>query len=90
MKDKVLLQEEGVTYDLINDEKTSANNKNIVDAKEGLPKHLFIEEVVRDKSVKYYQVPKLGSYMAMKLEYQTCLFEEAYEAAVVNYAEVNE
>lgn len=90
MKDKILLQEEGVTYDLINDEKTNATNKNITDAKDGLPKHLFIEEVVRDKSVKYYQVPKLGSYMAMKLEYQTCLFEEAYEAAVANYSEVNE
>ena len=90
MKDKILLQEEGVTYDLINDEKTSATNKNITDAKDGLPKHLFIEEVVRDKSVKYYQVPKLGSYMAMKLEYSSCLFEEAYEAAVVNYTEVNE
>ena len=28
--------------------------------------------------------------MAMELEYQTCLFEEAYDAAVTNYTEVNE
>ena len=90
MKDQILLQDQGVTYDLINDEKTSATNKNITDAKDGIPKHLFIEEVVRDKAVKYFQVPKLGSYMAMKLEYQTCLFEDAYEAAVINYQEINE
>ena len=69
MKDQILLQDQGVTYDLINDEKTSATNKNITDAKDGIPKHLFIEEVVRDKAVKYFQVPNLGSYMAMKLEY---------------------
>ena len=54
MKDQILLQDQGVTYDLINDEKTSATNKNITDAKDGIPKHLFIEEVVRDKAVKYF------------------------------------
>lgn len=28
--------------------------------------------------------------MAMKLEYQSCFFEEAYDAAVANYTEINE
>jgi len=38
----------------------------------------------------YYQVPRLGSYLAIKLEYMTCLFEEAYDLAVENYMTVNE
>ena len=69
---------------------TSAQNPCIVDEKDGVPKHIFVEEVVRNKQIKYYQVPKLGSYLAMKLEYETCLFEEAYDAAVTNYSEINE
>jgi hypothetical protein len=28
--------------------------------------------------------------MAIKLEYQSCLFEEAFDAAVDNYAKINE
>ena len=30
----------------------------------------------------YFKVPKLGSYMAIKLEYQSCLFEEALDEGV--------
>lgn len=38
----------------------------------------------------YYQVPRLGSYLAIKLQYNTCLFEESLDAAVENYMQVNE
>jgi len=38
----------------------------------------------------YYQVPRLGSYLAMRLEYNSCLFEAAYDAAVENYKEVDQ
>lgn len=47
-------------------------------------------EVVRDPRVHFYKVPKLGSYMAIKLEYSTCLFEEAFDAGVVDLIEVTE
>ena len=33
----------------------------------------------------YYDVPKLGSYLAIKLEYQSCLFEQAYDEAVDDF-----
>lgn len=33
-------------------------------------------------------VPRLGSYLAVKLEFNSCLFEEAFDDAVANYAEV--
>lgn len=50
----------------------------------------MIEEVVREKGIKYFKVPKLGSYLAIKLEYNSCLSEEAFDAAVDNYLEVEE
>ena len=54
------------------------------------PQHLVIPEVVRDSRVHFYKVPKLGSYMAIRLEYQTCLFEEAFDAGVQDLLQVNE
>lgn len=36
----------------------------------------------------FFKVPRLGSYLAIKLEYQTCLYEEAFDAAVANYIDV--
>ena len=38
----------------------------------------------------YYQVPRLGSYLAIKLEYNSCLSEASYDAAVENYKEVDQ
>jgi len=49
-----------------------------------------VPEIVREPKMHYYRVPKLGSYMAIKLEYDSCLFEEAYDDAIDNYNAVNE
>jgi len=49
-----------------------------------------VPEVVRDPKVHFYKVPRLGSYMAIRLEYTTCLFEEAFDAGVLDLIEVNE
>lgn len=70
---------------------TNSTDPTVIDeTPEGLPKHIFVDEVVRNKNIKYFQVPKLGSYLAIKLQYDSCLFEEAYDAAVINYTETNE
>jgi len=53
-----------------------------------LPKYKIVEEVVRESNMHYYMVPRLGSYLAVKLEFNSCLFEEAFDDAVANYAEV--
>jgi len=55
---------------------------------EQLPKYIEREEVVRDPEMHYFNVPKLGSYMAIKLEYQSCLFEEAFDAALGDLLEI--
>jgi hypothetical protein len=53
-------------------------------------KHIVIDEVVREPKMHFYQVPRLGSYMAIKLEYNSCLFEDSYDDAIANYEAVNQ
>ena len=38
----------------------------------------------------YYKFPRLGSYLAIKLEFNSCLSEEAFDAAIENYQEVDQ
>lgn len=57
---------------------------------EVLPKYMIIPEVVREDKIHFFKVPKLGSYMAIRLEYETCLFEEAFDAGVADTLSVNE
>lgn len=55
-----------------------------------MPKFICVSEVVREPKIHFFQVPRLGSYMAVQLEYQTCLFEEAYDAGVADMIKVQE
>lgn len=97
MIDKVLPPGSGVTYDLFVDappeepeekvepELDEDGNPIPVEPKpdpEKLPKHMTIPEVVREGRMHFFKVPKLGSYLAIKLEYQSCLFEEALDEGV--------
>lgn len=52
--------------------------------------HIIVPEVVKEPKMHYYRVPKLGSYLAIKLEYDSCLFEYAFDEAIENYNLVNE
>ena len=36
----------------------------------------------------FYKVPRLGSFMAVRLEYESCLFEQALSVAVQDYLEI--
>lgn len=38
----------------------------------------------------FFKVPKLGSYLAIRLEYKSCLYEEALDSAVTDYLDVKE
>ena len=74
------------------EEECNAKNRIIVDENEttGIPKHIFVRDTVREKDMFYYKVPILGSYLAIRLEFDSCLNEEAYDAAVENYIEVDQ
>jgi len=50
--------------------------------------HVFVPEVVREPRMHFYLVPRLGCYMAVPLAYDSCLTEEALDAAVADYFEV--
>jgi len=41
-----------------------------------------VKEVVREPRIHFYQVPRLGSYLAIRLEYNSCLSVEAYNDGV--------
>jgi len=51
-------------------------------------KHIYVPEAVREPRMHFYLVPKLGSFMAVPLIYNSCLFEDALENAVNDYVEV--
>jgi hypothetical protein len=55
---------------------------------EVVPKHIIIPEVVREPRIKYFKVPKLGSFVAVKTSYNSCLSVEALDAAVENLKEI--
>lgn len=52
------------------------------------PKHIFIDQVVREKKIKFFKVPRLGSYLAIRLSYNSCLSEKAIEEAIADKIEV--
>lgn len=81
LEDKVLKQDQGITYqELFNTPDPEVDPE--APPKENLPKYIFREEVVTESKMHYFSVPRLGSYMAIRLEYESCLFEEAFDAAV--------
>ena len=47
-------------------------------------KHLYVKEVVREPRMHFYRVPRLGAFMAVPLEYESCLSAAALDAAVAD------
>ena len=94
--DKSLKQDEGITYKLFTEEEAEEEKKEEgeegaeEDEKEVLPRNILIPEVVREDKIHYYDVPRLGSYLAIKLEYKACLSEVAFDAALTDYIEVEQ
>ena len=111
MVDKILLQEQGITYGLFSGEEAEEEKKEEApgegeeeeeldeegnpipkpkkEPKERLPKHILVDEVVEEPRMHFYKVPRLGSYLAIKLEYDSCLTEEAFDSAVFDYKETD-
>ena len=103
MVDKILKPDEGITFGLFQEEPKEEGEEAPVEEEEDnidpgkykappKPKplrHILVPEVVREPKIHYYTVPRLGSYLAIKLEYNSCLFEEAFDEAVADYTVVN-
>lgn len=99
MINKTLTQEQGLTHDIFKplpqkeDEGNTSGNEG-QDGKEEFkedPKsalrHLFVSEVVRENRIHYFKVPKLGSYLAIELKYNSWLTEETFEKAYEDFLE---
>jgi len=70
------------------EEESAALQKVAKEPSEILPRTIFVKEVVREPRMHFYKVPRLGSYLAIRLEYQSCLYEESFDAAVIDYLDV--
>ena len=94
--DKILKQEDGITYKELfaapEAEAEPVDPEAEVDPNapvpEKLPKCIIRDEVVREDKMHYFNVPRLGSYMAIKLEYDSCLSIEAFDTALADCLEV--
>ena len=104
MVDAVLPPEEGITHDVFKEgddgEDAAAGSENEEgEAKESTPTDsilksykgvVYVPEVIREKRMSFQKVPKLGAFMAVPLVYNSCLTDEALEAAVENYKEISD
>lgn len=94
MVGQVLQQDQGLSYNLFQEPAKAGDPEEpfiIPENKEnGIPKHLIIKEVVKEPKIHFYKVPRLGSYMAVKLEYESCLFEKAFDEAVSDFINVRD
>lgn len=62
----------------------------VVEQKEQLPRFVLVPEVVKEPRMFFYRVPRLGSYLAIRLEFQSCMFEEAFDAGLADYLAMQE
>ena len=95
MVDAVLGPDEGITHDVFKEgddaEEAAAGSDEEGEAKEATPADnilksfkgvVYVPEVIREKRMSFQKVPKLGAFMAVPLIYNSCLTDDALEAAV--------
>ena len=75
--DQVLAKGSGLTFDVFNDKLDDEGKPVETDELN----HILVKEVVREPRMHFFKVPRLGSYLAIRMEYDSCLSLEAYDAA---------
>jgi hypothetical protein len=98
--DKTLRADQGLTFEVFkNLEEVKEEEAPVEEVEEGseekpkvqkepeeiLPRSIYVKEVVREPKMHFFRVPRLGSYLAVRLEYQSCLSEEAFDAGLADY-----
>ena len=71
----------GLTFDVFEDDKDEEGNVIQKDD----PKHVLIPEVVREQRMHFFKVPRLGSFLAIRLEYNSCLYVDSYNTGLEDY-----
>ena len=90
MVDQILTKDQGLTFDVFKDPEVEEAAEEKKEEEEDVPRHILIPEVVRDNRIHFYKVPRLGSYLAIKLEYRSCLSTTSYDAGLKDYNLVKE
>lgn len=70
-------KESGVTYSLYKEEVTEEGEE-----KKEPKKFIYIPEVTKEKNIHYFNIPRLGSYFAVKLFYNSYLNEKKFRDAI--------
>ncbi len=52
--------------------------------------NLFIKDVVREPRMKFFEVPRLGCYLAVPLNYENSEFESAFDTGLKNHLQCEE
>lgn len=52
-------------------------------------KGCYISDVVKEPKIYFHRFPKLGCYFAMPMIFETCLFEDAFDAGLANRIKFN-
>lgn len=75
MQNKILGPKIGVSHEVFTDDKTEANQLLSLGHSDLLKdfKHIYVPEVIRNPNMHYWQVPRLGSFIAIPLVYKSCL-----------------
>ena len=83
---KVLIEEEGeATYSIWKEEEPVADDPeegHEKTLKKEKAKMISVDDVVNDRRIKFFDVPKLGAYFAIPLTYKSCLSESSFDAGV--------
>ena len=74
----MLAKGSGLTFDVFNDKLDDEGKPVETDELN----HILVKEVVREPRMHFFKVPRLGSYMAIRMEYDSCLSVEAYNEGV--------
>lgn len=82
---------QGITHNVFTEEFTTSNEQINVYPDESEEadystivqqyKHLFVDEVVREEKMHFWNVPRLGSFIAIPLVYKSCLSVESFQKA---------
>jgi hypothetical protein len=72
---------EGCTWTLFTSEEVEEvvidpeTEEEVTNTKTVFPAMVSVDNVVRDKTVKHFGLPKLGSYLAVPVRYNSCIFD---------------
>jgi hypothetical protein len=74
---------QGISHDVFSADVTTKNEALDLDGKSSdevlnLFNHKYVPEVVRNPKMHYWKVPRLGSYLAIPMVYQSCLSVESF------------